>query len=73
MLQQPASAARPLQIGQEGASHSMDRHQNQRWTFLSNHARVLLAFARNPAARLQDVAAGCRISERTAQRIVARS
>ncbi|MCI3244858.1 MULTISPECIES: hypothetical protein [Streptomyces] len=51
----------------------MDRHQNQRWTFLSNHARVLLAFARNPAARLQDVAAGCRISERTAQRIVARS
>jgi hypothetical protein len=48
----------------------MDR-QNPRWTFLSNHARVLLALARNPTARLQDVATGCRISERTAQRIVA--
>lgn len=39
-------------------------------TFLTSHARVLLAIARDPAVPLRQVAATCRISERTAQAIV---
>jgi DNA-binding MarR family transcriptional regulator len=42
-----------------------------RWTFLTNHARVLLAIARDPDARLREVAATAGITERAAQTIVA--
>ncbi|MER5736898.1 MULTISPECIES: helix-turn-helix domain-containing protein [unclassified Streptomyces] len=42
-----------------------------RWTFLTNHARVLLAVARDPEMRLRDVAARCGVTERTVQAIVA--
>jgi DNA-binding MarR family transcriptional regulator len=41
------------------------------WTFLTNHAHVLLAIAREPTARLRDVAARDGITERAAQAIVA--
>lgn len=41
------------------------------WTFLTNHAHVLLCIARNPDARLRDVASEVGITERAAQRIVA--
>lgn len=41
------------------------------WTFLSNHAHVLLCLARDPEARLRDVAALVGITERAAQRILA--
>ncbi len=41
------------------------------WTFLTNHAHVLLAIARDPSARLRDVAASVGITERAAQAIVA--
>lgn len=41
------------------------------WTFLTNHARVLILIARDPGIRLRDVAAQCDITERTAQAIVA--
>lgn len=41
------------------------------WTFLTNHAHVLLSIARDPAARLRDVAVRVGITERAAQRIVA--
>ncbi len=41
------------------------------WTFLTNHAHVLLCVARDPDARLRDVAADVGITERAAQRIVA--
>ena len=40
------------------------------WTFLTNHAHVLIAIARNPDARLRDVAAQVGITERAAQGIV---
>lgn len=40
------------------------------WTFLTNHARVLLVVTRNPTARFRDIAAACHITERTAQGIV---
>lgn len=41
------------------------------WTFLTNHARVLILIARDPGIRLRDVAAQCGTTERTAQAIVA--
>jgi hypothetical protein len=41
------------------------------WTFLSNHAHVLLLIARDPEIRLRDVAARVGITERAVQRIVA--
>ena len=40
------------------------------WTFLTNHAHVLLCVAENPNVRLRDVAAQVGITERAAQRIV---
>jgi hypothetical protein len=46
------------------------RPQSQ-WTFLTNHAHVLLCIARNPGIRLRDVANAVGITERAAQRIVA--
>jgi DNA-binding MarR family transcriptional regulator len=41
------------------------------WTFLTNHARVLIMVARDPGIRLRDVAAACEVTERTVQGIVA--
>ncbi|WP_431964629.1 helix-turn-helix transcriptional regulator [Actinacidiphila sp. bgisy160] len=41
------------------------------WTFLTNHARVLLWLARDAEVRLRDVAAGIGITERAVQIIVA--
>ena len=41
-----------------------------RWTFLTNHARVLLCIAHDPGARLRDIAARLDITERSAYGIV---
>lgn len=41
------------------------------WTFLTNHAHVLLCIAREPEMRMRDVATLVGISERAVQRIVA--
>lgn len=41
------------------------------WTFLSNHAHVLLLIAGDPEIRLRDVAERVGITERAVQRIVA--
>jgi DNA-binding transcriptional ArsR family regulator len=41
------------------------------WTFLTNHAHVLLCVSKNPNVRLRDVATMVGITERAAQRIVA--
>ncbi|MFJ6518000.1 helix-turn-helix transcriptional regulator [Streptomyces filamentosus] len=46
------------------------RGDHSGWTFLTNHARVLLSIARDPEVRLRDVAAECGITERTVQGIV---
>lgn len=40
------------------------------WTFLTNHARVLLCLARDPHARMVDVAEHIGIRERSVQQIV---
>jgi DNA-binding IclR family transcriptional regulator len=41
------------------------------WTFVTNHTQVLLCIARDPNARLRDVAETVGITERAAQRILA--
>lgn len=41
------------------------------WTFLSNHAHVLLLITRDPETKLRDVADQVGITERAVQRIVA--
>ena len=41
------------------------------WTFLSNHAHVIIVLAAQPDLRLRDVAARVGITERAVQRIVA--
>ncbi|MCX5689924.1 MAG: winged helix-turn-helix domain-containing protein [Planctomycetota bacterium] len=41
------------------------------WTFLSNHAHVLLLLAQDSGIRLRDVAERVGITERAVQRIVA--
>ncbi len=40
------------------------------WTFLTNHAHVLVCVAENPSVRLRDIAEMVGITERAAQRIV---
>jgi predicted DNA-binding transcriptional regulator YafY len=41
------------------------------WSFLTNHARVLLCIARDPGVRLRDAAARLGITERSAHAIIA--
>lgn len=41
------------------------------WTFLSNHAHVLIVLAREPDLRMRDMAERIGITQRAVQRIVA--
>ncbi|WP_329395706.1 MarR family transcriptional regulator [Streptomyces melanogenes] len=41
------------------------------WTFITSHARVLAAIAENQSARIRDIAAHCRLTERAVQKIIA--
>ena len=41
------------------------------WTFLTNHAHVLICIAEQPDVRIRDIAVRVGITERAAQRIVA--
>jgi biotin operon repressor len=40
------------------------------WSFLTNHARVLLCIAHDPGARLRDIAASLGITDRSVHAIV---
>jgi len=42
----------------------------ERWSFLTNHARVLLCIAHDPGARLRDIAASLGITDRRVYGIV---
>ena len=42
----------------------------ERWSLLTNHARVLLCIAHDPGARLRDIAASLGITERSVYGIV---
>ncbi len=41
------------------------------WTFLTNHAHVLLCLAKNPSMRIRDLALEVGITERAVQKIIA--
>jgi DeoR/GlpR family transcriptional regulator of sugar metabolism len=45
--------------------------RTMRWTFLTNHAHVLLCLARSPKLRLREVAVLVGVTERAVQRIIA--
>lgn len=49
----------------------MTESSPSRWTFLSNHAHVLICVSRDPGVRLRDVAERVGITERATQGIVA--
>lgn len=53
-----------------GEPNERERPERTGWTFLTNHGHVLLALARDPQARLRDVAAVVGITERAVQSIV---
>jgi len=40
------------------------------WTFITNHARVMMVITQDPTVRLRDIASALDITERAAQRIV---
>jgi DNA-binding IclR family transcriptional regulator len=42
----------------------------KRWTFITNHAQVLLAVARDPHARVKEIAEAAEITERYAYRLL---
>jgi DNA-binding IclR family transcriptional regulator len=49
----------------------MSSAEPKTWTFLTNHAQVLLCFAEDSEVRLRDVAERVGITERATQRILA--
>jgi predicted ArsR family transcriptional regulator len=55
-----APGAREVPTGQAGPA----------WTFLTNHAHVLLAIAGDPEVRMRDVATAVGVTERAVQMIV---
>jgi DNA-binding transcriptional ArsR family regulator len=57
-----ATAAADVETSREAAAG---------WTFLTNHAHVLLCLARDPELRVRDVATQIGITERAVQRIIA--
>lgn len=51
-------------------SISEDGRDHVGWTFLSNHAHVLVCLARDPDARLRDISEQVGITERAVHRII---
>jgi hypothetical protein len=49
----------------------MAEHAAPGWTFLTNHAQVLVSIARDPGVRLRDIGERVGITERATHRIVA--
>ena len=48
----------------------MDITKKAEWTFLSNHAHVLIYVSKFPVARIRDVATAVGITERFAQKVL---
>jgi DNA-binding MarR family transcriptional regulator len=48
-----------------------EQHTSRGWTFLTNHAHVLVCITHDPGIRVREIAARVGITERAAQRIVA--
>ena len=50
---------------------SFPEERSGSWTLLTGHGHVLVEIARDPEARVRDIAAAAGVTERTAQAIVA--
>ena len=48
----------------------MREHETRGWSFLTNHARVLLCISHDPGIRLREIGEAVGITERAAHRIV---
>ncbi len=58
-------------MGRSGMlTRAMPSTSRRNWTFLTNHAAVLVCIDRNPGTRIDDVAVEIGISRRAAQMIV---
>ena len=55
----------------EQLAKSEDSPEAKHWTFLSNHGHVLIYLSQDPQARVRDIAGHVRITERSAQMILA--
>jgi DNA-binding MarR family transcriptional regulator len=53
------------------SNKSKDKGAERSWTFLTNHARVLICIAAAPTSPMRNLAAEVGITERAVQRIVA--
>jgi hypothetical protein len=62
--------ARPIGPERCDMAMSSSGEPTSTWTFLTHHARVLLEIARDPQARLRDIATRIGITERAVQGIV---
>ena len=51
-------------------SHQVETSLTRGWTFITNHAQVLLAVAQKPAVRVREIAAATGITERHAYRML---
>ncbi len=62
------------QRGPKFGSNVRNKHarpdEEPAWTFLTNHSHVLICLAREPEARMRDVAEAVGITERAVQRII---
>jgi DNA-binding IclR family transcriptional regulator len=59
------------ETGEKGPQPAWPEHEAApAWTFLTNHAHVLLCISREPEVRIRDVAHLVGITERAVQRIV---
>ena len=65
MVRRPRRPSRPPRPASASAHAALER-----WTFLSNHAHVLLCLTSEDSPRLRDVAARVGITERAVQKIV---
>ena len=54
----------------DGTSTRKEAEYMSTWTFITNHARVMMVISQDPTVRLRDIASTLDITERAAQRIV---
>jgi DNA-binding transcriptional ArsR family regulator len=59
------------ELRQENNKTPIDLSTLRSWKFITNHAQVLLALARNPQATVAELAEAAQITERSAYRVLA--
>ena len=57
-------------MSRNGSLESVDQDRPSSWSFLTNHAQVLICLAEDPDIRLREVGDAVGITERAAHRIV---